>query len=161
MLFSGTDMVTFPAMKLGSFPMKRAVLYLRVDQTTANQERELREIAGRIEQQMSADDAGRCCWQMLLAWADVAGLGRCCWQMLLAWADVAGLGRCCWPGQMLLAWADVAGLGRCCWPGQMLLADTTRVAAHDRSAAVVMQHFHSSTACWHHACLLQRERQGR
>jgi predicted site-specific integrase-resolvase len=33
------------------FPMKRAVLYLRVstqDQTTANQERELREIAGRI-----------------------------------------------------------------------------------------------------------------
>ena len=37
--------------------------------------------------------------------------------------------------------------GRCCWPGQMLLADTTRVAAHDRSASVVMQHFHSSTAC--------------
>jgi DNA invertase Pin-like site-specific DNA recombinase len=33
------------------FPMKRAVLYLRVstiDQTTANQERELREVAGRM-----------------------------------------------------------------------------------------------------------------
>jgi hypothetical protein len=41
----------FPAAKPGSFPMKRAVLYLRVstvDQTTANQERELREIAGRM-----------------------------------------------------------------------------------------------------------------
>src|SRR5215472_4636078 len=39
------------------------------------------------EQQMSADDAGRCCWpgQMLLA--DVGRRcwpGRCCWQMLLA-----------------------------------------------------------------------------
>src|SRR5215468_1944176 len=34
----------------GDFPMKRAVLYLRVstiDQTTANQERELREVAAR------------------------------------------------------------------------------------------------------------------
>src|SRR5436190_9158366 len=34
-----------------AFPMKRAVLYLRVstvDQTTANQERELREVAGRM-----------------------------------------------------------------------------------------------------------------
>src|SRR5262245_8951039 len=37
--------------RLGAGEMKRAVLYLRVstlDQTTANQERELREIAGRI-----------------------------------------------------------------------------------------------------------------
>jgi DNA invertase Pin-like site-specific DNA recombinase len=36
----------------GGFPMKRAVLYLRVsttDQTTANQERELREIAERAD----------------------------------------------------------------------------------------------------------------
>jgi DNA invertase Pin-like site-specific DNA recombinase len=36
---------------MGTFAMKRAVLYLRVstiDQTTANQERELREIAGRM-----------------------------------------------------------------------------------------------------------------
>ena len=36
----------------GAFHEKRAALYLRVstvDQTTANQERELREIAGRIE----------------------------------------------------------------------------------------------------------------
>src|SRR5436190_14052748 len=34
-----------------AFPMKRAVLYLRVstiEQTTANQERELREVAGRM-----------------------------------------------------------------------------------------------------------------
>jgi hypothetical protein len=33
------------------YPMKRAVLYLRVstlDQTTANQERELRDVAGRM-----------------------------------------------------------------------------------------------------------------
>src|SRR5262249_53751283 len=38
-------------LKPGSISMKRAVLYLRVstlDQTTANQERELREIAGRM-----------------------------------------------------------------------------------------------------------------
>jgi len=37
--------------QLGDHPMKRAVLYLRVsttDQTTANQERELREVAGRM-----------------------------------------------------------------------------------------------------------------
>src|SRR5260370_37937091 len=36
---------------MGDSPMKRAVLYLRVstlDQTTANQERELREVASRI-----------------------------------------------------------------------------------------------------------------
>src|ERR1700719_407995 len=36
---------------MGDLPMKRAVLYLRVstlDQTTANQERELREVASRI-----------------------------------------------------------------------------------------------------------------
>ena len=40
-----------PAQSWEGFPMKRAVLYLRVstiDQTTANQERELREIAGRM-----------------------------------------------------------------------------------------------------------------
>src|SRR6516164_6034640 len=44
-------MVCFSGGEPGSFPMKRAVLYLRVstiDQTTANQERELREIAGRM-----------------------------------------------------------------------------------------------------------------
>jgi hypothetical protein len=38
-----------PASELGGFPMKRAVLYLRVstiEQTTTNQEREQREIAG-------------------------------------------------------------------------------------------------------------------
>jgi DNA invertase Pin-like site-specific DNA recombinase len=40
-----------PAQSWEGFPMKRAVLYLRVstiDQTTANQERELREIARRM-----------------------------------------------------------------------------------------------------------------
>jgi hypothetical protein len=39
------------AIRLAGIPMMRAVLYLRVstvDQTTANQERELREIAGRM-----------------------------------------------------------------------------------------------------------------
>src|SRR5207237_1612158 len=40
-----------PASKLGGFPMKRAVLYLRVstvEQTTANQGRELQAIAERM-----------------------------------------------------------------------------------------------------------------
>src|SRR5260370_39133039 len=39
------------ALGVGDSPMKRAVLYLRgstLDQTTANQERELREVASRI-----------------------------------------------------------------------------------------------------------------
>src|SRR6266481_2684605 len=41
----------FQALGMGDSPMKRAVLYLRVstlDQTTANQERELREVAERM-----------------------------------------------------------------------------------------------------------------
>ena len=40
-----------PSVNGRAWAMKRAVLYLRVstiDQTTANQERELREIAGRM-----------------------------------------------------------------------------------------------------------------
>ena len=40
-----------PAQSWEGFPMKRAVLYLRVstiDQTTANQERELRDVATRM-----------------------------------------------------------------------------------------------------------------
>src|SRR5215475_3509673 len=44
-------MLVSPALELGGFSMKRAVLYLRVsttEQTTANQERELREIAARM-----------------------------------------------------------------------------------------------------------------
>src|SRR6516165_9871055 len=44
--------LTLPSSALSEgFPMKRAVLYLRVstlDQTTANQERELRDIASRM-----------------------------------------------------------------------------------------------------------------
>src|SRR5262244_575974 len=50
-LFFDTVVVLSPVAKPGSFPMKRAVLYLRVstvDQTTANQERELREVAIRM-----------------------------------------------------------------------------------------------------------------
>src|SRR5215831_3632062 len=42
---------TLSTSKSEGFPMKRAVLYLRVstvDQTTANQERELREVADRM-----------------------------------------------------------------------------------------------------------------
>jgi DNA invertase Pin-like site-specific DNA recombinase len=44
-------MLSFQHQSWEGFPMKRAVLYLRVstvDQTTANQERELREVAGRM-----------------------------------------------------------------------------------------------------------------
>ena len=42
----------------GVMPMKRAVLYLRVstaEQTTANQERELREVASRIGVEITHD----------------------------------------------------------------------------------------------------------
>jgi DNA invertase Pin-like site-specific DNA recombinase len=48
---SGVLTIHNPGIETRGFPMKRAVLYLRVstqDQTTANQERELREIAGRM-----------------------------------------------------------------------------------------------------------------
>jgi Resolvase, N terminal domain len=50
-MFSVTAVVSFPASKLRGFQMKRAVLYLRVstvEQTTANQERELQAIAERM-----------------------------------------------------------------------------------------------------------------
>src|SRR3984893_238488 len=67
--------------QLGGFPMKRAALYLRVstiEQTTANQERELREVATRMGCEIVhvyKDHATKRQFDMVMAWS-VDRLGR-------------------------------------------------------------------------------------
>jgi DNA invertase Pin-like site-specific DNA recombinase len=55
-LFLTTAWIIYSALSKGSFAVKRAVMYLRVsttDQTTANQERELRQVAERAGWQIT------------------------------------------------------------------------------------------------------------